>query len=40
VPVCVHGTPLTVRGPGGDVKAIAHEMPFYDKDKKRRTVQD
>ena len=40
VPVCVQGTPLTVRGAGGDVKAIAHEMPFYDKDKKRRTVQD
>ena len=40
VPVCVQGMPLTVRGPGGDVKAIAHEMPFYDKDKKRRTVQD
>ena len=40
VPVCVQGTALTVRGPDGDVSAIAHEMPFYDKDKKRRTVQD
>ena len=40
VPVCVQGTALTVHGPDGEVNAIAHEMPFYDKDKKRRTVQD
>lgn len=33
------GTPLAVRNPGGEIAAIAHPMPFYDTEKKRRTAR-
>lgn len=36
----VQGTPLTVKNASGDIAAIAHTMPFYDVEKKRRTVRD
>ena len=36
VPAAVHGTRLEVRGTGGATAAIAHSLPFYDPDKKRR----
>jgi aminomethyltransferase len=32
-----HGTKLTVRGKNGTVDAIAHELPFDDPEKKKRT---
>jgi aminomethyltransferase len=35
-----NGTPLEVRcGTHGPIKAMTHSMPFFDVDKKRRTVQ-
>ena len=37
VPAAVHGTKLEVRGAGGATKATAHNLPFYDPDKKRRS---
>lgn len=39
VELAVQGTPLTIRNPGGDIPAIAHEMLFHDPDKKRRTAK-
>jgi aminomethyltransferase len=39
VDCAVEGTPLTIRNPDGDIPAIAHPMPFYDPEKKRRTVK-
>ncbi|WP_282157288.1 aminomethyltransferase family protein [Shimia thalassica] len=39
VDCAVEGTPLTVQNPDGEIAAIAHPMPFYDVDKKRRTVK-
>ncbi|HTI66010.1 MAG TPA: aminomethyltransferase family protein [Caulobacteraceae bacterium] len=37
VPVATHGAPLEVRTGGASVKASAHNLPFYDPDKKRRS---
>lgn len=39
VDCAVEGTELIVKNPDGDIKAIAHSMPFYDVDKKRRTAK-
>ncbi|MGO1119179.1 aminomethyltransferase family protein [Rhodovibrionaceae bacterium A322] len=39
VDCAVQGTPLTVRNGSGDIPCIAHSMPFYDVDKKRRTAK-
>jgi aminomethyltransferase len=39
VDCAVEGTELTVQNPDGHIKAIAHPMPFYDVDKKRRTAK-
>lgn len=39
VDCAVEGTPLTIRNSGGEIPAIAHPMPFYDVDKKRRTAK-
>ncbi|MDK3018937.1 aminomethyltransferase family protein [Pseudodonghicola flavimaris] len=39
VDCAVEGTALTVRNPDGDIAAIAHPMPFYDVEKKRRTAK-
>jgi aminomethyltransferase len=33
----VHGTPLEVKGKGMQAKAIAHQLPFDDPEKKKRT---
>ena len=33
------GTPLTIRNSGSEIRAVAHPMPFYDEDKKRRTAK-
>ena len=33
------GTALTIRNSTGDIKAVAHAMPFYDVEKKRRTAK-
>ncbi|WP_350334414.1 aminomethyltransferase family protein [Coralliovum pocilloporae] len=40
VDCAVQGTALTVKNQSGDIAAIAHTMPFYDVEKKRRTVRD
>jgi aminomethyltransferase len=37
VPTAVQGTPLQVHSGGAAIPAIAHALPFYDPDKKRRT---
>jgi aminomethyltransferase len=39
VACAVDGTPLTIRNSTCDIKAVAHSMPFYDVDKKRRTAK-
>ena len=39
VECAVKGTELTVKNAGGDIPCIAHPMPFYDEDKKRRTAK-
>lgn len=39
VACAVDGTPLTIRNSTGEIKAVAHSMPFYDADKKRRTAK-
>ncbi len=39
VDCAVEGTEFIVKNPEGDIKAIAHSMPFYDVDKKRRTAK-
>lgn len=39
VECAVDGTKLTVQNPDGEIAAIAHSMPFYDVDKKRRTAK-
>ncbi|MFK5998955.1 MAG: aminomethyltransferase family protein [Rhodobacterales bacterium] len=39
VDCAVDGTPMTVMNPDGEIKCIAHSMPFYDTDKKRRTAK-
>lgn len=39
VDCAVEGTPLTVANESGEIAAIAHPMPFYDVDKKRRTAK-
>jgi len=39
VACAVDGTKLTVQNPDGEIAAIAHSMPFYDADKKRRTAK-
>ncbi|SNT12902.1 aminomethyltransferase family protein [Tropicimonas sediminicola] len=39
VDCAVEGTPLTVANPDGEIPAIAHPMPFYDVEKKRRTAK-
>ncbi|PZX12689.1 aminomethyltransferase family protein [Celeribacter halophilus] len=39
VDCAVEGTELTVRNPDGEIRAVAHPMPFYDVDKKRRTAK-
>ncbi|WP_376870957.1 aminomethyltransferase family protein [Albirhodobacter sp. R86504] len=39
VACAVDGTPLTIRNSTGEIKAVAHSMPFYDVDKKRRTAK-
>ena len=33
------GSPLTIRNSGSEIRAVAHPMPFYDEDKKRRTAK-
>jgi len=33
------GTPLVVSSGGKDIAATTHPMPFYDPEKKRRTVK-
>lgn len=40
VDCAVQGTELIVKNESGDIPAIAHTMPFYDIEKKRRTVRD
>lgn len=35
----VDGTKLSVKNAGGEIACIAHSMPFYDPEKKRRTVK-
>lgn len=39
VDCAVEGTALTVQNPDGEIPAIAHPMPFFDPDKKRRTAK-
>lgn len=39
VDCAVDGTPMTVKNSGGEIKCVAHSMPFYDPDKKRRTAK-
>lgn len=39
VDCAVEGTALTVRVEGAEIPAIAHPMPFYDVEKKRRTAK-
>ncbi|AJE44838.1 aminomethyltransferase family protein [Celeribacter indicus] len=39
VDCAVEGTKLTIRNPDKELAAIAHPMPFYDVDKKRRTAK-
>lgn len=39
VDCAVEGTKLTIRNSGGEIRAVAHPMPFYDQDKKRRTAK-
>jgi len=39
VDCAVQGTEMVVANESGDVKCIAHPMPFYDPDKKRRTAK-
>ncbi|MCF8483127.1 MAG: aminomethyltransferase family protein [Rhodospirillum sp.] len=39
VDCAVEGTPLVIQNPDRTIPAIAHSMPFYDPDKKRRTAK-
>jgi aminomethyltransferase len=39
VDCAVDGTELIVKNASGDIACKAHSLPFYDKDKKRRTVR-
>ena len=39
VDCAVEGTKLTVRNAAGEIPAVAHPMPFYDPEKKRRTAR-
>lgn len=39
VELAVQGTPLIMRNSGGEIPAIANEMPFHDPDKKRRNAK-
>jgi aminomethyltransferase len=39
VDCAVDGTALTVKNASGEIPCIAHSMPFYDTDKKRRTAK-
>ena len=39
VDCAVDGTPLTVANASGNIPCVAHSMPFYDIDKKRRTAK-
>lgn len=39
VDCAVEGTPLTIRNPDKEIPAIAHPMPFFDPEKKRRTAK-
>lgn len=39
VDCAVDGTAMTVKNERGDIKCVAHSMPFYDVDKKRRTAK-
>ena len=39
VPVAVHGTKLEIRGKNVRGPAIAHTLPFYDPEKKKRTAK-
>ncbi len=39
VDCAVEGTPLTVRNSEAEIPCIAHPLPFYDPDKKRRTAK-
>ncbi len=39
VECAVKGTSLIVKNESGDIPCIAHPMPFYDEDKKRRTAK-
>lgn len=39
VDCALKGTALQVQNPGGVIAAVAHPMPFYDVDKKRRTAK-
>lgn len=39
VDCAVEGTVLSVRNPDGEIPAIAHPMPFFDPEKKRRTAK-
>ncbi len=39
VDCAVDGTKMTVRNQSGDIPCVAHSMPFYDADKKRRTAK-
>ncbi|KLN59071.1 aminomethyltransferase [Kiloniella spongiae] len=39
VDCAVDGTVLSVKNESGEIRCIAHSMPFYDVDKKRRTAK-
>lgn len=39
VDAAVDGVKLTVRNSTGDIPAVAHSLPFYDPQKKRRTAK-
>jgi aminomethyltransferase len=39
VDCAVDGTALTIRAGDKELPCVAHSMPFYDVDKKRRTAK-
>ncbi|MFN7001981.1 MAG: glycine cleavage T C-terminal barrel domain-containing protein, partial [Roseinatronobacter sp.] len=39
VDCAVDGTPMVVKNSDGGIACVAHSMPFYDPDKKRRTAK-
>ncbi|MGC1430192.1 MAG: aminomethyltransferase family protein, partial [Albidovulum sp.] len=39
VDCAVDGTKMSVKNSGGEIPCVAHSMPFYDADKKRRTAK-